>query len=63
MGVDLYVGSYIESFEAKAMSLVAGESPVYYKFTMIPHARVPQGTIMKLTLPPEVIISDRTKMS
>ena len=63
MGTDLFVGSFIPTFRVEALDLVAGKSPVIYQFTVIPHARVPMGTIMKIQLPPEVIVEDRTKMS
>ena len=63
MGTDLFIGSYIETFQVEALDLVAGKQPVVYQFTVIPHARVPMGTTMKIQLPPEVIVTDRTRMS
>lgn len=63
MGTNLFIGSYIPTFKVEAMDLVAGKEPVIYKFTVIPYARVPMGTTMKLQLPPEVIVTDRTRLS
>lgn len=58
----MFLKSYIDNFQVRALNLTNGLFPVRYSFTLQPKGRVAKGAIIEIEMPPEIKPSDAKLM-